>query len=118
MENREGRKLIERTGDYCERKNGNGVDPNRNWAVDWGRREKDYSGYEENAGLHAFSEPEAYILRNLVDDFKPHVWVNVHSGVLSDLKTLLLLVLVVLYVAVWSSAQVAFSSFFLLDGAH
>lgn len=82
IENREGRKLIERTGDFCERKNGHGVDPNRNWEVDWGKREKDYSAYEENAGLHAFSEPEAYILRNLVHEFKPHVWVNVHSGLL------------------------------------
>lgn len=80
MENREGRKLIEKTEDFCERKNGHGVDPNRNWEVDWGKREKDYSAYEENAGSHAFSEPEAYVLRNLVHEFKPHVWVNVHSG--------------------------------------
>ena len=80
MENREGRKLIEKTEDFCERKNGHGVEPNRNWEVDCGKREKDYSAYEENAGSHAISEPEAYVLRNLVHEFKPHVWVNVHSG--------------------------------------
>jgi hypothetical protein len=85
IENREGKKLIEREGDFCERKNGRGVDPNRNWEVDWGKREKDYSAYEENAGSHAFSEPEVYILRNLVHEFKPHVWVNVHSGALLQL---------------------------------
>lgn len=82
MENREGRKKIEKTGDFCYRKNGHGVDPNRNWEVDWGKREKDYSAYEEHAGLHAFSEPEAHVLRDLVHEFKPHVWVNVHSGAL------------------------------------
>lgn len=80
MENREGRKLIERSGDFCERKNGNGVDPNRNWAVDWGVREADFSAYEESAGERAFSEPEAYIMREVVHDFKPHAWVNIHSG--------------------------------------
>jgi hypothetical protein len=80
IENRGGRKLIESTRDFCERKNGHGVDPNRNWEVDWGVREKDFSAYEESAGEHAFSEPETYMLRQLVHDFKPHVWLNVHSG--------------------------------------
>eukprot|EP00892_Ulva_mutabilis_P010111 jgi/Ulvmu1/7472/UM037_0015.1 len=80
IENRGGRQLIEQKGDLCERKNGNGVDPNRNWGVDWGKREKDYSKYEENAGTHAFSEPEPFLLRDIVHSFQPHIWVNVHTG--------------------------------------
>ena len=35
MENEGGRDLVE-GGKLCERKNGRGVDPNRNWPVDWG----------------------------------------------------------------------------------
>ena len=35
MENVNGRTKVE-AGDFCERKNGRGVDCNRNWAVDWG----------------------------------------------------------------------------------
>lgn len=41
MENTRGRYAVEH-GDLCERKNGRGVDPNRNWEVDWGVKEKDY----------------------------------------------------------------------------
>ncbi|KAE9458668.1 hypothetical protein C3L33_09416, partial [Rhododendron williamsianum] len=39
MENLNGRKLVEE-GDLCERRNGRGVDLNRNWSVDWGKKEK------------------------------------------------------------------------------
>lgn len=39
MENWNGRKLVE-AGDLCERRNGRGVDLNRNWSVDWGKKEK------------------------------------------------------------------------------
>ena len=35
MENVNGRDAVER-GEYCERKNGRGVDTNRNFGVDWG----------------------------------------------------------------------------------
>jgi hypothetical protein len=49
MENTAGRDLVE-GGKLCERKNGRGVDPNRNWAVDWGRKEKDYDPAEEFPG--------------------------------------------------------------------
>ncbi|CAM6103817.1 unnamed protein product [Calypogeia fissa] len=79
MENLNGRRRVE-AGDLCERKNGRGVDPNRNWGVDWGKKEKDYDPSEEYPGIAPFSEPETKILRNLAESFKPHVWVNVHSG--------------------------------------
>lgn len=39
MENVRGRERVE-AGQLCERKNGRGVDPNRNWAVHWGFKEK------------------------------------------------------------------------------
>ncbi|KAK6939231.1 Peptidase M14, carboxypeptidase A [Dillenia turbinata] len=106
MENLNGRKLVE-AGDLCERRNGNlvtfvlsyldhfhlernltalfsvagrGVDLNRNWSVDWGKKEKDYDPYEENPGISPFSEPETQIMRKLSKSFEPHMWVNVHSG--------------------------------------
>lgn len=79
MENLNGRKLVE-AGDLCERRNGRGVDLNRNWSVDWGKKEKDYDPYEENPGIAPFSEPESQIMRKLAISFQPHIWVNVHSG--------------------------------------
>uniref|UniRef100_A0A0D9V987 Uncharacterized protein n=1 Tax=Leersia perrieri TaxID=77586 RepID=A0A0D9V987_9ORYZ len=41
---------------------------------------KDYDPYEENPGTAPFSEPEAQIMRELSKSFKPHMWVNVQSG--------------------------------------
>lgn len=79
MENLNGRKLVD-SGELCERRNGRGVDLNRNWGVDWGKKEKDYDPYEENPGTSPFSEPESQIMRRLAMSFEPHVWVNVHSG--------------------------------------
>ncbi|XP_057974376.1 uncharacterized protein LOC131162190 [Malania oleifera] len=79
MENLNGRKLVE-AGDLCERRNGRGVDLNRNWSVDWGKKEKDYDPYEENPGTAPFSEPESQIMRKICKSFEPHVWINVHSG--------------------------------------
>ncbi|KAF5740944.1 carboxypeptidase A2-like isoform X1 [Tripterygium wilfordii] len=79
MENLNGRKIVE-VGDFCERRNGRGVDLNRNWGVDWGKKEKDYDPYEENPGTAPFSEPETQIMRKLALSFDPHIWVNVHSG--------------------------------------
>lgn len=79
MENLNGRKLVE-AGDLCDRRNGRGVDLNRNWSVDWGKKEEDYDPYEENPGTAPFSEPESQIMRKLAVTFDPHIWANVHSG--------------------------------------
>jgi hypothetical protein len=49
MENTNGRDLVE-AGQLCERKNGRGVDTNRNWDIDWGKKEKDYNPAEEYPG--------------------------------------------------------------------
>lgn len=79
IENHGGRRTVE-AGDLCERKNGHQVDPNRNWGVDWGVKEKDYAPYEEYGGTAPFSEPEVVMVRDVAAAFRPHVWVNVHSG--------------------------------------
>ena len=53
MENIHGREMVE-AGNLCERKNGRGVDSNRNWPVHWGFREKDYDPNEEYPGTRPF----------------------------------------------------------------
>ncbi|KAM0871443.1 hypothetical protein ACQ4PT_039382 [Festuca glaucescens] len=40
----------------------------------------DYNPFEEDPGTAPFSEPEAQIMQELSKSFKPHIWVNVHSG--------------------------------------
>lgn len=67
MENTRGREHVE-AGNLCERKNGRGVDPNRNWPVDWGKKEKDYDPNEEFPGTGPFSEPEVRIVQVRADD--------------------------------------------------
>eukprot|EP00210_Caulerpa_lentillifera_P000773 g748.t1 len=79
MENPNGRDMFEQ-GKLCERKNGRGVDINRNWDIDFGTKEVDYDPSEEYPGAHAFSEPETQILNKLTEEFKQHVWIGVHSG--------------------------------------
>ena len=79
MENVNGRDKVE-AGEWCERKNGRGVDCNRNWEVDWGVKAPDYDPSEEYPGTAPFSEPEAFMMKTLLEEFRPHVWVNVHSG--------------------------------------
>ena len=79
LENVRGRLLVE-GGKLCERRNGRGVDINRNWAIDWGRKEADYNPGEEYPGKAPFSEPETRIVREAVRAFRPHAWVAVHSG--------------------------------------
>ena len=49
MENVRGRELVE-GGALCERKNGRGVDPNRNWDVHWGHKEKGEEAREAGSG--------------------------------------------------------------------
>lgn len=79
IENSGGRDQVE-NGSLCERKNGRGVDTNRNWEVDFGVKEPDYDPSEEFPGTFPYSEPETFVLRQELVAFQPHVWVNVHSG--------------------------------------
>ena len=85
MENVNGRDKVE-AGEWCERKNGRGVDCNRNWEVDWGVKAPDYDPSEEYPGTAPFSEPEAFMMKTLLEEFAPHVWVNVHSGMEAQLR--------------------------------
>ncbi|CAI5505020.1 unnamed protein product [Closterium sp. Naga37s-1] len=71
MANVNGRKKVE-AGELCERRNGRGVDINRNWDCDWGVKEKDYNPLEKASGTHAFSEPEAEAIRQLAVWLRPH----------------------------------------------
>ena len=59
MENANGRERVQQ-GDSCERKNGRGVDINRNYLVDWGVKEKDYDPYEEFPGTEPFRWPAVH----------------------------------------------------------
>eukprot|EP00963_Diacronema_lutheri_P003739 scaffold287_cov337-Pavlova_lutheri.AAC.102 len=79
VENKNGRLLVE-AGGFCERKNGRGVDLNRNWGLDWGTKAPDYDPEEEYPGKAPFSEPEVKITKGLVEEFNPHIWINFHSG--------------------------------------
>lgn len=79
IENPNGRGSVE-AGNLCERKNGRGVDPNRNWDIDFGKKERDYDPREEYPGASPFSEPEVQVVLAVAKQFQPHVWVNVHSG--------------------------------------
>ena len=87
MENMSGRRVLEEKNKVCLRKTGRlmpdgsmGVDPNRNWGVDWGVYEEDYNPHEEYPGEKAFSEPESRIIKKVVEELRIHAWVNVHSG--------------------------------------
>ncbi|CAG9464704.1 unnamed protein product [Pedinophyceae sp. YPF-701] len=81
MENTVGRARLEGpTKALCERKNGRGVDINRNFEVDWNVREIDYDRNEEFGGFAKLSEPEAQVDVEVVRAFRPHVVLNVHSG--------------------------------------
>jgi len=75
------RKQVE-SGMYCKRTNEDGVDLNRNWG-DKHRDEKFIQmtrGDETDPGPRGFSEPETQVLRDLVEDEKPSIYLSVHSG--------------------------------------
>lgn len=72
------RKQVE-DGYYCKRTNEDGVDLNRNWSDE----HRDLSlpeGDEMFPGPNGFSEPETQILRELVDQETPDIYLSVHSG--------------------------------------
>lgn len=93
--NREGRVLVEQKGDYCKRTNVHGVDLNRNWGdehrddtvfqkVAESEPDDDDKGgdyyLQQNPGPHGFSEPETSMLRKLVAEVQPEVFLSIHSG--------------------------------------
>ncbi len=75
--NPEGRVIVE-GGRYCHRTNARHVDLNRNWASHWKS-----GGLRETApGPSAFSEGETKLVRDVVQAFRPDVFMSVHSGAL------------------------------------
>lgn len=72
------RKLVE-AGRYCLRTNEDGVDLNRNFG-DRHRNSGEVPGAETNPGPSGFSEPETKIIRALIDEERPDIYLSVHSG--------------------------------------
>jgi hypothetical protein len=93
--NPKGRALVE-SGSFCKRTNENGVDLNRNWGDDHrdastgslananaraGADDDDAgNASEENPGPRGFSEPESEIVREVVEQSSPKLFLSVHSG--------------------------------------
>ena len=67
------------SGEFCYRDNGNGVDLNRNWDAHWDASLNDGN---TNSGSGPFSEPETKILRDVMTETSPHIFMTVHSGTL------------------------------------
>lgn len=85
------RRKIESSSDFCIRTNENNVDLNRNYDQGWA--EEHEHGNQTGVGLMAgkpmetfnsgdrpFSEPESRAIAAVLKDFRPHVFVSVHSG--------------------------------------
>lgn len=71
------RREVER-GNYCNRKNKNKVDLNRNWDYLWQQ-----SGSlldDQYSGPAPFSEPESRAVRDIAVKLRPHMYINIHSG--------------------------------------
>jgi hypothetical protein len=71
-----GREEVE-SGEYCKRTNKNNVDINRNWNIHWKLEE---ANPEEFGGESPFSEIETKFTKQLVDEFKPKLFLTIHSG--------------------------------------
>lgn len=75
--NPRGRELVEQ-GETCKRTNLNNVDINRNWDIFWAN---ETSTAEEFPGVKPFSEIETQFIDRAVKNFKPKLFLTVHSGV-------------------------------------
>jgi len=79
--NQDGRSRVEH-GEYCVRGNGRGVDLNRNWNDHWELGADATKKSQAWGGKAPFSEPETQILRSVADEYKPTIFLTVHSGTL------------------------------------
>jgi hypothetical protein len=64
--------------EYCRRTNLNNVDLNRNW--DYNHNKRIELPEEENPGPKPFSETETQFLKFILEQFKAHIYLTVHSG--------------------------------------
>jgi len=78
--NIDGRRKLE-AGESCtdQRKNGRNVDINRNFP-DWFNPNNARQSEEDYQGPAPMSEWETNIVKSLADQFKPHAFIDIHSG--------------------------------------
>lgn len=74
-----GRDAIETSYEFCQRKNGGGVDLNRNWNIEWSPGDVSSDTF---GGPRPFSEKESTQLLRMATDFKADAFIDVHSGTL------------------------------------
>ena len=84
--NPSGRDYVRAGGHSCAdmRKNGAGVDLNRNFDVSW-KDGSDMQMAEDYRGPAPFSEKESQLVKKLVDEGKPDMFIDVHTGDMSML---------------------------------
>jgi len=75
-----GSRMKVEDGEFCLRVNPKGVDINRNWDTEWNAVGSMDANPDTNPGPKAWSEPETRLLRDLMHEFKPHTFLDVHSG--------------------------------------
>ncbi|KAM3126882.1 hypothetical protein pb186bvf_021003 [Paramecium bursaria] len=71
------RRKVEK-GDYCLRLNENGVDLNRNYDAHFLQNQDPQM--QTNSGKIPFSEVETRVVKELLDDYQPQVFLSIHSG--------------------------------------
>merc|ERR1719313_1832101 len=67
-------------GFACKRTNEDSVDLNRNWGDQHRDSKRANTDDEMNPGPHGFSEPETEIIRDIVTEERPDIFLSVHSG--------------------------------------
>jgi hypothetical protein len=77
--NEQGRTEIEK-GNFCKRGNENDVDLNRNWDNHW---DKSQHSKEEKPGSSPFSEWQTRLIRNILLQTQPTIFISTHSGLFS-----------------------------------
>ncbi|CAG2191998.1 unnamed protein product [Mytilus edulis] len=80
--NPDGRLYIESTNNYCWRGTETGVDLDRNFDWEYGRKGSSSDPKdEEYRGLHKFSEPESLAFTDLTEKIKFDLFMSFHSGI-------------------------------------
>jgi hypothetical protein len=80
LANAAGRRTVEQ-GQFCKRTNGADVDLNRNWDAHW-QAADGTTAADSMPGSGPFSEAETQALRAVMLEFRPHMFLSVHSGTL------------------------------------
>mmetsp|Transcript_3308 Transcript_3308/g.7747 ORF Transcript_3308/g.7747 Transcript_3308/m.7747 type:complete len:406 (+) Transcript_3308:53-1270(+) len=78
--NPDGHNMVMKSGNLCHRTNGRGVDLNRNWDDHW--ESTGSLNMQTFGGEKPFSETETQLLKEDATEYKPNVFLTVHSGTL------------------------------------